>query len=219
MIKKLLLFIKDIIIFIGFWGLAIIISIILSFYIHEYNMVNLIAYSLLLILLFIIYYKDFLFFINDFKQNYKKYIPKYLMIGFFGILLMNVSSILISNVVGNLPENEEAVRSTLGGAKIIILILNLGLVTPICEEVIFRLNFKNLFKNKYVFSIITGLLFSSMHMFGSQNFIEILYIIPYFIMGFILSYIYYDSNNLFNSIMVHMFNNILTLLLLLEAGI
>ena len=130
---------------------------------------------------------------------------------------MNISSSILYILVQKLPNNEEIVRSTLDGTMFIIL-LNIGLVTPLCEEIIFRLNFKNLFKNKFIFSIVTGLIFALMHLVVSSSLIELIFIIPYFIMGFTLGYIYSDSNNLMNSILVHMINNVGTVLLLMVAS-
>lgn len=220
MIKKLLLIGKDILIFIGFWIVSILISGILIYNkITDYNLINLVAYLICFSLLLLFYFKDFKRFISDFKTNYKKYLPKYLIIGILSIILMNIMTFFIESFIGKLPENENAIRETLKGSNFIIMFLNIGIMTPICEETIFRLNFRNLFKNKYAFSIITGLLFGLIHLINSNSLIEIFYAIPYAFIGIVLSYIYSDSDNLINSIIIHMVNNIGTLILLLVVGL
>ena len=84
---------------------------------------------------------------------------------------------------------------------------------PFYEEVLFRLNFKNLFKNKIVFSIFTGLIFGSMHLISAKSLIEIPFILSYSIAGFALGYVFYDTNNIFTSMFFHFFNNFLSLIL------
>ena len=220
MLEKFKKIVIDIALFVGFFIVSlIIISLLVINGIKDYHLANLITYFLVFFLFFLIYRKKFITYINDFKVNYKKYFPKYLWIGIMGILLMNMSSTLIGLLVGNLSVNESTVRSTFAGTNIVILLLNVGIMTPICEETVFRLIFKNIFNNKYVFAIITGILFALMHMLETTSLVEWLYLIPYFIMGYTLSYIYYDSDNLINSIIVHSFNNIVTVLLLLMVGV
>ena len=212
--SKLKLITKDILILIGFWLLGtFVVNLLIN--LKDYNLVNLIAYIVCFGFLLFFYRNNFKDFLKDFKKNYKQYLIKYIPIGVVGILFMNASASIISSFVGGLPTNENAVRNTIVGSNTIIVFLNTGIVVPICEETIFRLNFRNIFKNKILFSLFTGLLFGGIHLLSAGSLIELLYIIPYGIMGFILSYIYYDSNNLINSIIVHMINNIGTLILLL----
>ena len=220
MTKKLLLIGKDILVFVSFWYMSFIISSFLSYKgITDYNLISLIAYAIIFALLLILYSNNFKEYLKDFKTSYKQNLLKYLLIGILSIILMNIMSSFIASFVNKLPENESAVRQTLGGSNIIIAFLNIGFMVPLCEETIFRLNFKNLFKNKIIFSIFTGLLFGAAHLLSSNSLIDILYAIPYVFMGFMLSYIYADSNNLLYSIIVHMLNNIGTLLLLLMVGL
>ena len=210
----------DIAIFVGYYVLStILIILFMTNGIKNYNLANLIAYFFVLLLFFIIYKKELLSYMKDFKTNHKKYFPKYLYMGILGILIMNALSTTIGLMVGGVSNNESLVRSTFEGTNIVVLFLNIGIFAPVCEEIAFRLTFKNLFKNKYMFSIIMGLFFAFMHMIGTTSIIEWVYIIPYFVMGYALSYIFFDSNNLINSIIVHCFNNIITLLLLLMVGI
>jgi membrane protease YdiL (CAAX protease family) len=215
MVKKLALIGKDLLIFFGFWFISILISVFFIYIkVTDYNLINLIAYLICFTLLLLFYAKDFKAFLKDFKLNYKKYLPKYLLIGILSIILMNIMTTFIESFAGKLPENESAVRQTLAGSNIIFIFLNIGIMTPLCEETIFRLNFRNLFKNKYIFSLFTGLLFGGANLINSTSLIEAVYVIPYVFIGFMLSFIYSDSNNLINSIIIHMINNIGTLLLL-----
>ena len=67
--------------------------------------------------------------------------------GINGILIMNALSTTIGLMVGGVSNNESLVRSTFEGTNIVVLFLNIGIFAPVCEEIAFRLTFKNLFKN------------------------------------------------------------------------
>ena len=86
-------------------------------------------------------------------------------------------------------------------------------IAPITEELIFRLNFRNIFKNDLVFIIISGLAFGIMHFTGAKTSEELLYIIPYSIPGFIFAYTLKKSNNIFVPISLHMIHNTLMVIL------
>ena len=213
--KKIKIIIIDILIFIGFFVILTLSSILINKYISkDIITIETISYFIILLYFLLLYHQDFKSFFTDLKKNYKKYFPKYIIYGLISIFIMNILASIIASIIGNLPTNELKVRSTLVNKSFFILIINIGILIPFCEEILFRHVFKNIFNNKYLYAISMGLLFGSAHLLSSTSAIEYLYIIPYGFMGFVLSYIYYDSDNLLNSIIVHMLNNLLTLLLM-----
>ena len=82
----------------------------------------------------------------------------------------------------------------------------------------FDLNFKNIFTKKWIFILTTGIFFGSLHLLSIKSSLEILFIIPYSILGITLSYIYRDSKNIYLSILFHALNNAISLLLVLFGG-
>jgi len=91
------------------------------------------------------------------------------------------------------------------------------------EELVFRKAFKDAIKNKWLFIIISGLIFGGMHVVGSYTTItDLLFIIPYSCLGFAFAAAYYNTDTIFTSITLHMIHNtiltvtsILTLLILI----
>ena len=90
-----------------------------------------------------------------------------------------------------------------------------ALIAPIIEEIIFRLNFKDVFKNKNMFIIFTGVLFGALHLMSSTSLIELVFIIPYSCLGIAFSKIYAETENVFPSIIMHILHNSFTLLIIL----
>ena len=182
--------------------------------------------NLLIILVAIILFKEEL--VNsfkDFKKNKNPYFKKYFKFWFLVLLSNIVFNGLITIISGSsMSGNEEEVRNLLTENPI-YLWTTAVLIAPFVEEFVFRLSFKNIFKNKWLFIILSGFTFGAFHLMGNvETYIDLLYIIPYSLPGMIFAYVLYDSKNIFNTIFLHMFHNgILTsleiLLLLLGVSI
>lgn len=179
----------------------------------EYIILVFISYLLLFIYFFSIYKKEIL---NDIKKFNKETIFKtifYFIIGFILMILFNyiINYIVIPNGISN---NEIGNRNLLLNNKIIYGIL-LCIIIPFIEEIIFRLSLKKTIKNKYLFLIISSTIFALLHLLSNTKLIELLYFIPYFILGLTFGTIYIKTNNIFSSILSHIFNNTLTVLIVL----
>ena len=179
----------------------------------EYIILVFISYLLLFIYFFSIYKKEIL---NDIKKFNKETIFKtifYFIIGFILMILFNyiINYIIIPNGISN---NEIGNRNLLLNNKIIYGIL-LCIIIPFIEEIIFRLSLKKTIKNKYLFLIISSTIFALLHLLSNTKLIELLYFIPYFILGLTFGTIYIKTNNIFSSILSHIFNNTLTVLIVL----
>ena len=178
-----------------------------------YVILMFISYILLTIYFFITYKKEILESINNFKF---KNLKKVLLIFIIGISLMILSNFIINYVIlpGHISNNEFVNRKLLSNNKIIYTIL-LGIIIPFIEEIVFRLEPKKHIKSKYTYIIVTSVLFSLLHNLTASSLIELLYFIPYFIMGYTLSVIYFKTNNILYSTLMHSLNNIITLIIVL----
>lgn len=172
------------------------------------KLVILICIDLLLLLIIAFAYlgviaKDF----KDFKKNYKKYFDEYAKYWFLNIGLMAISNIAISSIIDiKQATNQKYVESLLFKYPI-YSIITAAIIAPITEELMFRLNFRKIFKTDILFIVISGLVFGFMHMSIATSIKELLYIIPYSIPGFIFAYTLKKSNNIFVPISLHLVHN------------
>ena len=166
----------------------------------------------LLIIFFLIYKKDI---IEDFKKfNIKEFFNKYFKYWFILLFFMIISNLLIQLIYpGSTAVNEDNFRKNFELAPIYSFI-TASLIAPFIEEITFRMGIKNIFKNKYLFIILSGLIFGSLHVIGKiNNGFDYLYLLPYCLPGFVLALVYYKSNNIFNSLFIHFIHNNVLLIL------
>lgn len=147
--------------------------------------------------------------IKDLKRINKKSLLKDILIWFIGFIIFITINIIITKYFP-MPQNEIIARKSLFN-NIIEYILLLGVLAPILEEITFRYSF-NIFKNKYLYITISSLIFALMHI-GSLS--EIIYILPYSILGIIFSLCYIKESNIFDSIFTHMLHNIIVLIIII----
>lgn len=168
--------------------------------------------SFIMIIFCFILFHDVL--IKNFKEiKSNKKIKNYLIMFIVVYLITFLINLIIYKFTGIHSTNEDSVRLAIKSYPLIYLI-QVILLSPIYEEIIFRLNFKKVFNNKYIFSLITAFIFAFFHLIGVKISLEYFYLITYFILGYTLSYIYFDSDNIYISIFIHSLNNIITILLL-----
>ena len=118
---------------------------------------------------------------------------------------------ILFKLIGSLPTNEELNREAIRN-NVFHSALQMCIFAPFQEELLFRQNFRNLFKNKIAFSIFTGIIFGAMHLIAATSLIELPYILTYSIMGIGLGYMYFDSDNIYTSMCLHSFNNTFALI-------
>jgi len=175
----------------------------------ELEIIYLMAYSSLIAAIIIFIHrkklrKDF----QKFKKNSTKYFSKYIKYWFLCLGIMMISNLLINTLVtNNLPANEQAVRDIFDISPIYIF-FSAVLYAPVVEELVFRQSIKNIFSNKIVFIIISGLIFGGMHVFGDfKTLTDLLYIIPYSAPGIIFAYMLADSDNICVPMSFHFIHN------------
>ncbi len=168
----------------------------------------------LLLILFLIFRKDIIKEWKNFKSNFLENIDTGIKYWLVGLAIMMGSNIII-NIVMNLGQaaNEQAVQQMISALPWLMFI-NAGIIAPCTEELIFRKSFRKAFPNKWLFVLISALVFGSLHVVTSMTSpIELLYIIPYGALGGAFAYMYQKTDTIFTSIAMHMFHNSALILL------
>ena len=195
-------YISEFLVIFGFNKLPVYLKLIIS-----------ILYDLLILMtLIFVYLKKFVIDLKDFKKKFKFYFNNYIKFFFLNIGLMMIANILISSIVNTSITNQKYVEALLFKYPIYAIISAI-IIAPFTEELIFRLNFRNIFKSNILFIIISGLVFGSMHFMSAKSIQELLYIIPYSIPGCVFAYTLTKSDNIFVPISLHTMHNTLMILL------
>lgn len=131
---------------------------------------------------------------------------------------VGISIMLASNFIlffinnGAIAGNEKSVRELIDKAPLFMLYQTV-FYAPLSEELIFRRSFKDVFKNKYIYVLISGLVFGGMHVISSASSMgDFLYIIPYSALGIAFALLYYDTDNIFTTISMHSLHNLLSII-------
>ena len=200
---------------------------------------QLIVYLFMFIILFLIN-KDEL--ISDVKKLFKNKINIilisiiasygifYVINGVFNVLVQNAEAYI--NEVRNLfyyppfkqmatitstATNQVEIEALLKSSGAIFMFISAGVVGPICEEIVFRKAFFNLFKSKELGILISSLFFGFIHINSSMGNFDltssILMTIPYIVSGVAFGYIYIKNDcNVVLTTIVHMLTNIISML-------
>ena len=146
-----------------------------------------------------------------------------LLSAFVGIISVWGFIVLIEGVFGNffhifgLPKNDAVPLQNNTTLGFILNLLLLGVIPPICEELIFRgVIFKGLRNNfsKWASILLTALLFALMHQSVTQ------FVYP-FMLGIVLTTLMEQTGNLLYPIILHLFNNLTTITIdfLVQKGV
>lgn len=174
--------------------------------------------SVLLIILALIFKKSLIEDFKKLKKNFSEIFEKSLVIWIIGLTFMAVFNILINKFSPNsVAGNEESLKSMIS-INPFIMLLSTSFFAPLIEELVFRKNFRNAFKNNIAFVLISGLIFGGLHVVLSvESAYDYLYIFPYCSLGIAFSYLYYKTDNVYSPIMMHMIHNFLITLLNIYA--
>ena len=154
--------------------------------------------------LIIIYHKDL-------ETGFKYYAS--------GLGIMMISNLILFYVLkSGGANNENAVQSMISSAPI-WMALQVCILAPFNEEIVFRKTLYDVFKKwKWLFVLISFLLFGGAHVINSANsIIDYLYIIPYGVLGGEFALAYSKTESVFTSMTFHMLHN--TALFLLSTMI
>lgn len=167
------------------------------------------VFSLMLVITLGYFFKDLIIkSYKDIKKNHLKHFKKYFVFWFYMLGLMMISNLLIAFINGGeLPQNEAMIRELFNASPIYIYVAAV-LIAPFLEELVFRAGLYYIIKNKYIFILASGLAFGAIHVLPSlESSLELLYIIPYSIPGFVFAYTLYDSKNIFVPMGLHFVHN------------
>lgn len=179
------------------------------------KIIYLLCYEFIFILiLFLIYRKVFVHDFKDYIKNFRTYIKKYMEYWALAFGLMILSNLIIVSILPNaVATNQENVNAIFNVAPI-YMIVSAVFFAPFIEETIFRLSIRNIIKNDTIFIIISGLIFGGLHVIGSfESLVDLIYIIPYSIPGFVFAYTLVKSKNIFVPISLHFFHNGFTMIM------
>lgn len=176
-----------------------------NFYNKEGIILQTLSY-ILLIIFFYFKYKNILK--KDLKNLRKEHIKTILLYWIIGFTLMILSNYIINYIIiPNGISNNESQNIEILLKYRYIYPISVCILIPIIEEIVFRLELKNKYKNKYLFILISSIIFALPHLITNTKLIELLYFIPYFLLGLTFSTIYYKTNNIYSNILAHILHN------------
>ena len=223
---------KLIISFVLFFNLSLVIAYIFKLVGINFSDFNYIDYAclntfieLIMFVVVLLFYKKYLK--KDlvlFKLNKKDYIKK--IISYFLIFLIVkygvalFSSLLLVMLGSDLvtSENQKTVV-TLAKTLPFMMMISTSLLAPFVEEGIFRLGIKKVINNKYLFILVSGLIFGFMHIFPTELplYVALIESLNYVTMGLLLAYIYNETDNIYVVVIIHALNNLLSMLMILAT--
>lgn len=126
--------------------------------------------GVLILLLILLFYKDLK---RDFIKLKKMKKEKLLITldtcfryWLIGLVIMIVSNFLINKLGISSSTNDVNVRNMLDASPILAGI-SVILLSPFIEEIVFRMSFKDIIKNKWLFIMISGCIFGGLHVVSS----------------------------------------------------
>lgn len=182
---------------------------------------QILPYIILLIVLGLIYHKRL---IHDFKNFKNEYVGVAIKNWIIGLGAMYIANILISSFVGTSVSVNENINRNLISIYPVSSVITMVILAPLVEELTFRAGFKKAFSKWYIFSLVTGLIFATAHVqtvFITKDWLELLYLLPYGALGFFFGKAFYETDNIYTSVLAHMFHNgicVLVLLILFSLG-
>jgi membrane protease YdiL (CAAX protease family) len=146
---------------------------------------------------------------EDIKRLTRKQLGLVLLLGIILPIVGNGLSTLFEYLGASAPANNEPVFDMID-RNILLTFVVIVLYGPIAEELVFRRALKQIFNNNIVFSILSVLLFSVMHLSFDWQFITFL------IMGAVFTFAFLKTEqNVFASMLIHFMNNLAGFILLL----
>lgn len=164
---------------------------------------------ILMFIFYIIYRKDLAKEWKQFKSNFWENINIGFSAWFIGLLFMFAFNIILTVVLkSEMAQNEQLVQSMINTLPL-LMVIEAAFVVPFVEEIVFRKTLKDVFKNVYVFMIMSFLLFGGAHVFNSpvKSITDVLFIIPYGSLGAAFAYAYHKTDTVFTTISIHCFHN------------
>ena len=116
-----------------------------------------------------------------------------------------INFILITVFKSNGANNENAVQELIKISPWIMGI-DICLIAPFNEELVFRKAIKDIIKNKYLFVFLSFLIFGGAHVVSSaKTLVDCLYIFPYGVLGAVFAIAYYKTDTVYSLMLYYKF--------------
>ncbi|MBQ7668441.1 MAG: CPBP family intramembrane metalloprotease [Clostridia bacterium] len=162
---------------------------------------------IVLVIILAIYKEELLKGIRAVKENFNDY-RRFIVKGFLiTILLSIIGNIIRIALTGNISSVNQL---TLLEMPVLYLLFAAFFWAPIVEECVFRGSIRRFIPNKYVFIILSGVIFGLLHTVAEEGLANVfITAIPYGIIGMCLAAVYEKSNNIITNIAIHALNNLI----------
>ena len=170
---------------------------------------DLIGFSLMLIIIFLIYSKEI---INDQKLSIKLSGNSFIwiLVGIIFVFLAQIVGSMLDKSIFQLTTQSANTSNTVAAAAISpVALISIVLLAPLVEEFVFRYAAINILTRRFTQTwsiLISSLFFSIMHF-------DFPFIFGYFLIGVILALVYVHTNRLLVSFVVHASMNLIVVIL------
>lgn len=177
--------------------------------------------SILIIIIFFIYRKYLKEKIKDYKKNFNNYFDLGIKFWFMGLIGMCSTNLLIATLTPVQEANNEVLVQQMLQEAPLLSFISASILAPFLEEMLFRKSLGDIFKNKKLMIFMCGLIFGLLHVvFSLKTPWDLLYTVPYGLLGASFAYMMYKQDNIFIPITFHMLHNgILTLISIISMGL
>ena len=202
--------------FLSFLFYVIIISICLNFdWPFVLDVICFIFFISIGLLVFLFYYLNWIIKRFERKENHKNILQNIKTI--FREVLMFIPILIIVNLISSFimigkPTNQTAIYEELYKAPILYSI-NVILIGPIMEELIFRFLPYKFIRNEKMYIIVSSVIFAALHVVNDIN--PFYYIWCYLPTSLWYGYRYCKTKNILATISIHSFNNLFAIVLYL----
>ncbi len=188
------------------------------------NFSALAVYALTFLVVLLVVRKDILKQFREFIKEPKKVLNKGFSYWGYGIIVMIISNLIVTSILGDIAVNEQVTRETIMKTPF-YAIPTIVFFGPFLEELVFRYCFRKSFSKEIPYALFCGFIFGLLHVMTAFDSLslsnilkhagEFLFIIPYGSLGFFFAKSYYETENIFSSIIPHMLHNTFSVLLVL----
>ena len=193
-----------------------------NFWISNFSRLAVYLGTFLVILLIV--RKDIFNQFKEFIKNPKKVLNKGFTYWMYGLIVMLISNLIVTSIVGNIAVNEQSTREMITSAPI-YAIPTIIFIGPFLEELVFRFCFRKAFTKEIPYALFCAFIFGLLHVltafesFTLTSFLthasELLFIVPYGSLGYFFAKAYYETDNIFSSVIPHILHNTFSVLLIL----
>ena len=193
-----------------FFILAALITTICIEIIKDDGLCNIVSKTLVAIIIGLIYRNKIIDCFKNFKSDLKNNYKSILLVSVSLLVIIFIGTEILEHCFKMLPANELANRKLIR-SNALILGLSSSLFTPFAEEFMFRLPYHKA-NTKFAF-VVYSIVFALAHITFVTS--DLIFIPFYLLLSISFGYSYYKTNNILMSIILHIINNSLCVMLIL----